>query len=52
MYKLQINILQIIWLIILIISLILYLRTKKEKYTFADYTKFPWCTCVRNPEIV
>ena len=45
------NILIIICIIVIILLIHLYCQ-KKEKYTFADYDKFPPCWCNRNLDIV
>jgi len=39
-------------IIILIVIVYLYFNFGKEKYTFADYDKFPACWCNRNLDIV
>lgn len=47
----------VVWTIFLVMSVLMYQlyiesKPKGEKYTYADYTKFPWCTCVRDINIV
>ena len=39
-------------LIIIVIINIYFILNRKEKYTFADYDKFPPCWCNRNLDIV
>ena len=42
-----------IFLVIILILIIIFLHfQKREKYTFADYDKFPPCWCNRNLDIV
>jgi len=39
-------------LIIIVVINIYFILNKREKYTFADYDKFPPCWCNRNLDIV
>jgi len=47
----MINLILFLLVMIVIVSIYLILF-RKEKYTFADYDKFPPCWCNRNLDIV